>query len=209
MRNEQEELFTQIQNHIWMIKKSIIFKNKNSNMKSLKKLTPSILALILLMSYSLEAQNFKPLDASPMDAASYPSSHRIFEKVIKVIYSRPQLKGRSVESLTPYGKVWRTGANEATEITFFKDVTFGGKKVKAGTYSLFTIPGEKEWTIIINTDVDVWGAYSYNEDHDVVRVTAPVTQGEEYLEPFSIAFDDNATMHLGWGKIRVAIPISE
>jgi len=178
-------------------------------MKSPKKLMQSALIFTLLASFSLTAQNFKPLDASPMDAAAYPSSHRISKKVAKVIYSRPQLKGRSVESLTPHGKVWRTGANEATEITFFKDVTFGGKKVKAGTYSLFTIPGKKEWTIIINTDVDVWGAYSYNQDNDVIRVTAPVTEGDEYLEPFSIAFDKEGTMHLGWGKIRVAIPITE
>ena len=178
-------------------------------MKSPKTFLGSILTLVFLTSFSLTAQNFKDLDASPMDAAAHPSSHRVSKKVVKVIYSRPQLKGRTVESLTPNGEVWRTGANEATEITFFKDVTFGDKKVEAGTYSLFTIPGEKEWTIIINTDVDVWGAYSYNKDNDVARATVPVTKGEDYLEPFSIAFDDNGTMHLGWGTLRVAVPISE
>jgi hypothetical protein len=67
----------------------------------------------------------------------------------------------------PYGKVWRTGANEATEIKFYQDVDLGGKKVKAGSYSLFTIPGEKEWVGDLNTDLDYWGAYKYNEKNDV------------------------------------------
>ena len=142
-----------------------------------------------------------------MDAASFPTSNRVTEKVVKVIYSRPQLKGRMVESLTPHGKVWRTGANEATSITFYKDVTFGSTPVKAGTYSLFTIPGEKEWTIIINSNTDTWGSYSYDESKDVARIMAPVTSDKEALEAFSIAFDDNGTMYLGWDTLRVAVPI--
>ncbi|RSK40611.1 DUF2911 domain-containing protein [Mangrovimonas spongiae] len=178
-------------------------------MKSSTNILPLFFTLFFLTSVTLTAQNFKDLDVSPMDAAAYPSSHRVSKKLVKVIYSRPQLKGRTVVSLAPNNKVWRTGANEATEITFFKDVTFGTKKVTAGTYSLFTIPGEKEWTVIVNTDVDVWGAYSYNKKNDIARITVPVTEGKDYLEPFSIAFDDNGTMHLGWGTLRIAVPISE
>ncbi|MDU8885969.1 DUF2911 domain-containing protein [Yeosuana sp. MJ-SS3] len=160
-----------------------------------------------LITFNVNAQDFKDLDKSPMDAASFPTSNRVTEKVVKVIYSRPQLKGRMVESLTPHGKVWRTGANEATSITFYKDVTFGSTPVKAGTYSLFTIPGEKEWTFIINSDVDVWGAYSYNKNNDVARATGTVTEGNKSLEVFSIAFDKDGAMHLGWGTVRVSVPI--
>ncbi|MEY8868191.1 DUF2911 domain-containing protein [Flavobacteriaceae bacterium 144Ye] len=176
-------------------------------MKKVMNLSKLACLAILLVSFSMNAQDFKDLDKSPMDAAAFPSSHRVSEKTVKVIYSRPQLKGRTVQSLAPNGEVWRTGANEATEITFYKDVTVGDKKVKAGTYSLFTIPGEKSWTIIINSDVDVWGAYSYNKDNDVARVEVPVSEGKKSLEAFSIAFDDEGSMHLAWGTLRVAVPM--
>ncbi len=176
-------------------------------MKKAMNLSKLACLAILLVSFSMNAQDFKDLDKSPMDAAAFPSSHRVSEKTVKVIYSRPQLKGRTVQSLAPNGEVWRTGANEATEITFYKDVTVGDKMVKAGTYSLFTIPGEKSWTIIINSDVDVWGAYSYNKDNDVARVEVPVSEGKKSLEAFSIAFDDEGSMHLAWGTLRVAVPM--
>ena len=86
---------------------------------------------------------------------------------------------------------------------------FGDKEVKAGTYTFYMIPGKKEWTAIINTDLNVWGSYFYNEKNDVARLTVPVTEGKESLEAFSIAFDksDNGiNMHLGWGTVRVAVP---
>lgn len=77
---------------------------------------------------------------------------------MKIVYGRPLKNGRTIfGGIIPYDKVWRTGANEATEITFYKDVVFGGQAVKAGTYSLFTIPGKKEWTFILNKDLDIWG----------------------------------------------------
>ena len=173
-------------------------------MKKTKLLTCLSFALMMLFTIQVNAQKFPGLDKSPMDLASFPNKG---DKVVKVYYSRPQLKGRSLSELTPNGKVWRTGANEATEITFFKDVTVGGKPVKAGTYVLATIPGEKEWTIIINSNNDTWGAYSYDESKDVARVMVPVTSDKEALEAFSIAFDDNGTMYLGWNTLRVAVPI--
>lgn len=154
----------------------------------------------------VEAQKFRGLDKSPMDAATYPDSYRVSDKTVKIIYSRPQLKGRSVSDLAPAGKVWRTGANEAPEITFYKDVTLGGKSVKAGTYSLLTIPGNDEWTVILSSDINVWGAYSYDEKNDVARVSGKVSQGES-LEAFSITFDDDGNMHMGWGTVRIMVPM--
>ena len=103
------------------------------------------------------------------DIASYPTDYKVSDKLVRVTYSRPQLKGRSISELAPAGKVWRTGANEAPEIIFYKDATVGGKSVAAGTYSLFTIPGNKEWTVILNKNLNQWGAYSYQEDADVIR----------------------------------------
>ena len=111
-------------------------------------------------------------------------------------------------NLVPYGKVWRTGANEATEITFFKDVTLGEQKIKAGTYSLFTIPGDKEWTIILNSDLHAWGSYSYNEDNDIARFKVSVNEGEDSIEAFSMAFSKDS-LDLGWGTLRLSIPISK
>jgi hypothetical protein len=169
----------------------------------------SVLAfsLIMLFSVNLSAQDFSGLDKSPMDAASFPSDYKVSDKQVKVVYSRPQLKGRDVNSLAPQGKVWRTGANEAVEITFYEDKMFGDSNVKAGTYSLFTIPGEDEWIVILSSDINVWGAYSYNEANDVARVTVPATENDESLEAFSMAFDDDGTMYMGWDTIRVAVPI--
>ena len=170
------------------------------------------LALALIFTTEVSAQEFSGLDKSPMDAATYPSSYRVSDKLVKVIYSRPQLKGRSLAELAPSGKVWRTGANESVEITFYQDMTVGGTAVKAGTYSLFTIPGEEEWTVILNNNLNQWGAYSYDESADVARLTAGTSQDSKSLEAFSIAFkevDGGVHMVMGWGNTRVALPMSK
>ena len=168
----------------------------------------AFLTLTLAFTTEATAQKFSGLDKSPADIASYPASYRESDKAVRVIYSRPQLKGRSLSELAPAGKVWRTGANECAEITFYKDATVGGQAIKAGTYSLFTIPGEDEWTVILNGNLNQWGAYSYDSAADVARVSAKAgTDGEE-LEAFSIAFDDDGTMVMGWGTTRVSLPIS-
>jgi hypothetical protein len=175
----------------------------------MKKLTLLLLLTVgTVVTHEATAQKFSGLDKSPADIAYYPSSSRETDKAARVIYSRPQLKGRSLDELAPVGKVWRTGANESTEITFYKDATVGGKSIKAGTYSLFTIPAEGEWTIILNSNLHQWGAYSYDSDADVARVTAKASTDSDELEAFSIAFDDNGDMVLGWGTTRVSVPMS-
>jgi len=175
-------------------------------MKKITLLTTIALVFGMLFSINTNAQKFASVDKSPLDITYY-RAERTAPPMIKVIYSRPQLNGRELSKLAPAGKVWRTGANEATEIKFFQDMTFGGKPVKAGTYSLFAIPGEKEWTIILNKDLDVWGAFSYKEANDVLRVTVPATTGEA-VDDFSIVFENN-TMHMAWGTTRVAVPVSK
>jgi hypothetical protein len=170
----------------------------------------AFLAIVLMVSNEMSAQEFAKLDVSPMDGASYPTSYKESNKMVKINYSRPQLKGRTVSELAPNDKVWRTGANEAAEITFYKDVVFGGESVKAGSYTLFTIPGDNEWTVILSTAKNVWGSYFYNESEDVVRVTGAVSNSEEVIEAFSIAFDgtdSDVNMYLGFGNTIVTVPV--
>jgi hypothetical protein len=171
-------------------------------------LTIAVFVTTLISSLQLTAQEFKSLDKSPMDMAAFPRSYKISDKIVKVIYSRPQLKGRDLVKLAPPEKVWRTGANEAVEITFYKDVIFGGKALKAGTYSLFTIPSlEGDWTVIINRARNVWGSYYYKQDQDVVRVSGKYTKTEENIEALSMMFDKDMTLKMGWGNTIISVSI--
>ena len=173
----------------------------------------AFIAIAFISTTNTFAQKFPDLNKSPMDAASYPSHWKESNKLVKVIYSRPQLKGRELSNLAPNDKVWRTGANEATEISFFKDVVFGGKKVKAGTYSLFTIPTDGDWVVILNSARNVWGHYTYKKEEDVIRVAGKVSNSEENIEAFSIVFNKNEDNHismiLGWGNKTISVSVKE
>lgn len=131
---------------------------------------------------------------------------------IEVAYSRPGKKGREIfGGIVPYGVVWRTGANQATKLTFSTPVKLDGHEIPAGTYSLFTIPGENEWTIIINKNPQQWGAFQYNSNQDLVRFPVkPLNMGES-IETFTIEFnrirDESAVLNLVWDKTVVPIPI--
>jgi len=128
---------------------------------------------------------------------------------IKVTYGRPYKKNREIfGALEPYGKVWRVGANEATEITFKKDMKFGGQDVKAGTYTLFAIPAENEWTIILNSTLKQWGAYSYdkNKANNVLEVKVPVKKTDAVTEQLTIAPENN-NLFIRWDNTEVAIPV--
>jgi hypothetical protein len=181
-----------------------------------------ILALLFCNILGVNAQKFKSLDKSPMDMTYYPDEfahdrkfapQKVGDKAyIRLTYSRPAKKERVIfGKLVPYGKVWRVGADEASEIKFYEDVTVQGKTLKAGVYSLFMIPNETEWTIIFNTDLDVWGAYSYNEAKDVLRVKVSPKKMDEMVENLTINFkkgnDNEAVMNLGWDNVTVSLPI--
>ncbi len=175
------------------------------------------LLFIFSTSLSATAQSFRKIDKSPMDAAYLPDNfahdRNDGEKaIVKVYFSRPQKNGRDIfGAKVPYGKVWRTGANEAVEFKAYQDITIGGEKLKAGTYSLFTIPGKKEWTIIINSDLDYWGAYSYKEKNDVLRVNVKAITNSDVVEAFSIQMEDKgnntAILRLAWDKTIVEVPL--
>lgn len=129
---------------------------------------------------------------------------------VTVKYSRPNIKGRSISTdLAPYGEVWRTGANDATVISFTDAVTLEGNAVAPGEYALFTIPGKDEWTIILNKETKQWGAYSYKQSEDVLRFKVKTAKLKEKAETFTITFSNvttsTASLDLNWGNIRVPV----
>jgi Protein of unknown function (DUF2911) len=132
---------------------------------------------------------------------------------IDLNYSRPAAKGRKVMGdLVPFGKVWRTGANSATTLTFSDDVMIGGKEVKAGKYGLLTIPGAEMWTIIISKDATVSQPSNYKQENDVVRVSAPVIAMPFSSENFTINFGDitgsSCNVQMMWEKTYVQFAIT-
>lgn len=143
-----------------------------------------------------------------------PASPRITVdgKDVKIAFGQPSKKGRVVfgaegtQSLEKYGKVWRTGANDATVITFKKDGMFGGKAVKAGDYGFFTIPGEKEWVVILNSEPKQWGAYNYKQDKDVLRITVPALTNSESAEKLNFEVKDNALIFM-WDIASFSVPL--
>ncbi|MFZ0489791.1 MAG: DUF2911 domain-containing protein [Salegentibacter sp.] len=162
------------------------------------------------MPDSLKSPNFAKLDVSPMDMVILRDQN---DKVIgRVIYSRPQKRDREVfGKLVPYGEVWRTGANEATELTLYKDMTVADKLIKAGNYTLYTIPKEKEWTIILNKKTNTWGAYEYAQEQDIARITVPVRKVDNSIEALSMAFEpmpdgSGANLLIGWDDRYVKVP---
>jgi hypothetical protein len=128
-----------------------------------------------------------------------------------VTYSRPGVKGRKIwGGLVPYGEVWRTGANEATSFVTTGEATIAGKKVPAGEYSLYTIPGETEWTVIVSTEKGAWGSFSYDKAKDAHRFTVKPTEGpnEEWMRfSFENLTPSSGDLVLAWEKLRVAIPL--
>lgn len=166
-----------------------------------------VLLCFLLIGEGLSAQELLKLRPSPLAIASV----RYKDNYIKITYSQPQKKDREIfGSLVPFGKVWRTGANEATELTTTRDILVDSVILRAGTYSLFTIPQPDKWTIVINSDVGLWGAYNYNPQKDLWRFDVPVQSTDKMYEPFTISFNHRnelADLLIMWDYTMVSIPI--
>lgn len=173
----------------------------------MKKMTLALAAILTFMY--VDAQTLR---------TPQPSTNQIIKQefglgTIELNYSRPSAKGRKVMGdLVPYAKVWRTGANQATILTFSEDVTIGGTLVKAGKYGLLSIPGEKEWTLIVTKDLNVTSPSAYKQENDVVRVIAPVMTMPSKAETFTMQFanisNTKCELHLRWESIAVTLPIS-
>jgi hypothetical protein len=161
-----------------------------------------------------------PTDKSPMDMSYYPNNYpiqKISDKITeplaaRVIYSRPQKDNRTIfGGLVKYGEVWRLGANEATEIEFFKNVKLGGKKINKGRYTLYAIASENSWIIIVNKDTDIWGSFKYDAKKDLVRFNVPVQRTESVVESLAMTFEKSAAgfnLIIAWDNIRTSVPFT-
>ena len=131
---------------------------------------------------------------------------------IEITYSRPAMRGRKIfGDLIPFGQVWRTGANSATKVTFGEDVTLGGKLVKAGSYALYTVPGEREWKIIVNKGIGNWGTSGFDVKDDVAEFMVPTGKSARTVQSFTISVDDltgtSCNIVLSWENTEVIIPV--
>ena len=159
--------------------------------------------LSIAIVHPVAAQDDKATRPSP------PAEARamVGEAVVSINYSAPAVKGRAVwGSLVPYGKVWRTGANEATVFENSKDVVIGGQKLPAGKYALFTIPGETEWTFIFNSVWEQWGAYRYDAGKDVLRVTATPSTASAFHERLTFHIHEHK-VSLMWENLEVGFEV--
>jgi hypothetical protein len=160
------------------------------------------------------------LDNSPLDMSYYPVDYpvlkiqdKISEPLIaRVVYSRPQKRGRKLfGDLVTYGEVWRLGANEATEIEFFRDVKIDNKVIKKGRYTLYALVNQDKWTLIFNKETDTWGAFRYDSVKDILRATVPVEKQDSITEAFSIAFQKaqkGADLVITWDDVLIRLPFA-
>ena len=135
---------------------------------------------------------------------------KVGDITVSIDYGAPSVKGRTVwGGLEPYGKVWRAGANENTTVSFDKNVTIAGKKLAAGKYGFFIIPNEKgDWTVIFNKKNDAWGAFSYNQEEDALRVNITPKFVDDTQEQLLYSVGDN-TIDIAWSKARLTIPLAK
>jgi hypothetical protein len=186
----------------------------------MKKIVLSVVAFVFSCCVLYAQSKLPPVDKSPMDMSYYPAGYPVLKiqdkltepLLARVVFSRPQKNGRSVfGELLEYGKLWRLGANEATEIEFFQPARVNGTRVKRGRYTMYCIPYPEKWTLIINKDTDSWGAFKYDETKDVVRIDVPVQKQTEALESFVMAFEKSQTganLIIGWDDVKVSMPIT-
>lgn len=180
-----------------------------------------LLTIVFFSLSELKAQSsLPPMDKSPMDMSYYPPGYPVLKiqdkltepLIARVIYSRPQKNGRGIfGELLEYGKVWRLGANEATEIEFFKDVKVNNSKIKKGRYTLYCIPYADKWTLIINKETDTWGSFKYDSKKDLVRIDLPIQKQPAITEEFVMAFEKTqkgADLVIAWDDVKLNLPIA-
>lgn len=184
-----------------------------------KKVFVLIIALSSLMAGFAQSK-FPAVDKSPMDMSYYPVNYPILKiqnkatepLLARVIYSRPQKNGRVVfGELVEYGKIWRLGANEATELELYKDAQIGGNKLKKGKYSIYAIPFQDKWTIIFNKETDIWGAFQYDQKKDVLRIDVRTEKITDDVDAFTILFEKSngmANLIIGWDDTMARIPFT-
>ncbi len=167
----------------------------------------------------VDAQNWVPVDKSPLDLVYFPLEYpslkikgNIEPLRMRILYSRPNKNNRQLfgADIVPFGKVWRLGANEATELDLFCDAKIGGKKIPPGRYTLYAIVNEKDWTFIINKETDTWGAFKYDPTKDICRVRAIVQPLDTPIEALTIDLEKakgGVNIVVGWDKTSATLPV--
>jgi hypothetical protein len=175
---------------------------------------PSVLIGMLLLTGCGEPEPKEPNpDRRKSPIAIAQTTHEQSNTYVKIVYGQPYKNDRQIfGELVPYGEVWRTGANEATELTTTQNISFAGDTLGAGTYALFSIPREgNEWTIILNNELGQWGAFEYDSAHDILRVDVPSQSTEKVTEALTIRFsdmqDDSTNIIMEWDQTKVSIPV--
>ncbi|RED99747.1 DUF2911 domain-containing protein [Marinoscillum furvescens] len=163
----------------------------------------AMIALICLVAFQGIAQDKSNRPSPPAE-----TNATVGDVDVTINYSQPAVKGRKIwDGLVPYGKVWRTGANEASWIEVSDDVTINGESLSTGKYGFFTIPGENEWTLIFNEKWKQWGAYDYDESQDFLRVTAKPEKSDKFYERFTIEVNEDGSASLNWADLSVPFTI--
>lgn len=180
----------------------------------------SILLFSVLIASSASAQlKYPETDKSPLDVSYYPANYPLLKiqgkatepLLARVLYGRPQKNGRVVfGQLIEFQKLWRLGANEATEIEFYQNVRIGNHKIKKGRYTLYAIPFADKWTMVLNKETDTWGAFVYDEKKDMARIDVPVTPLATPVEYLSMQFEKQSggfNLNIAWDSSQVSLPI--
>ena len=168
-----------------------------------------LVCVILLAATPVLAQLDMP-QPSPLSTVS----QKVGLTDVTVVYSRPSMRDRTIMGeLVPYGELWRTGANQATKVSFSDEMMVAGQKVPAGDYALFTIPDKEEWTVVLNKNTDQGGTGSYKEEEDALRVQVPSSTTDDTYQTFTVGFSDltetGANMDVIWENTKVAIPLED
>ncbi len=193
----------------------------------LRGLTAAAFCSLLAIGAMAQTPPAQPAAAAAPQAAPAPAPRpspmamarvTLGDAYVRVVYSRPSIKGRAnifgtkdAQALVPYGEVWRTGANEATELTTTRDILVGGKKLPAGTYSVFTVPGTDKWQIHFNSGLGLWGNRGYDAANNVLSVEAKPAALTDEVETFTIELpgkDSAAELVLKWVKTEVRVPVA-
>jgi hypothetical protein len=182
--------------------------------------TLAVIAFLLSGLLASAQQKTTDLDKSPMDMSYFPANYPILkmngkakaDPYARIVYSRPLKNNRLIfGGIVKYGELWRLGANESTELEVYKNIKIGGKTISKGRYTIYCIPYESKWTIIINKDIFSWGSFTYNAKKDVVRVDIPVQSNEETTEALTMYFEDNASganLVMMWDNVKALLPVT-
>lgn len=178
------------------------------------------LACLLLLTTTQAQPKPTELDKSPMDMSYWPNNYPLLKMsgkagalpVARVLYGRPLKNGRNIfGGILKYNELWRLGANEATEIEFFSNVKIAGKSIAKGRYTLYCIPSESKWTIIVNRDNYSWGGYTYDSKKDVLRTDIDIEKNTDTVEAFTMYFEDgknSANLVFLWDDLKASLPIT-